>query len=120
MSGIAAARVLTLTGYFGLLGLLLAWHTWLSPPERLPIALVLIALVVPLLFPLRGLLHGRAYTHSWVTFLAIFYLTLGLGEAVAGPTDRALAILEVVFSLMLLAGAVWYVRAQQPLARAQE
>lgn len=111
VSGLAAARALTLTGYFGLLALLLCWHVWLSPPERLPVALVLIALVVPLLFPLRGLLHGKPYTHSWVTFLAIFYLTLGLGEAVAAPSERLLAILEVVFSLMLLAGASWYVRA---------
>lgn len=114
MNGIAAARALTLTGYFGLLGLLLCWNAWLSPPEHLPVALVLIALVVPLLFPLRGLLHGKPYTHSWVTFLAIFYLMLGLGEAVAGPTERSLAILEVIFSLMLLAGASWYVRAQPP------
>ncbi|MBL8247941.1 MAG: DUF2069 domain-containing protein, partial [Candidatus Competibacter sp.] len=51
-------RKVALTGYFGLFWLLLFWFAWLEPPDRAPVALVLILLVGPLLFPLRGLLHG--------------------------------------------------------------
>ena len=110
MSATTLARAVTLSGYFGLLILLLAWNTWLAPSRYFPTALVLIVLVVPLLVPLRGLLHGRVYTHSWVTFLAVFYMTLGIAEAVANPAQRYLAVLETVFSLMLLLGASWYAR----------
>ncbi|MFP4160578.1 MAG: DUF2069 domain-containing protein, partial [Ectothiorhodospira sp.] len=51
-------RLLTLGGLFGLLLLILMETLWISPPERLPRALVLAVLALPLLLPLRGLLHG--------------------------------------------------------------
>lgn len=109
-------RLFTLLGYFGLLLVLPCWHAWLAPPAHIPVALVLIVLVVPLLVPLRGLLHGRPYTHAWVPLLAIFYLTIGVSEAVANPAQRTLALVQTAFSLMLLIGASWYVRSITPRA----
>ncbi|MGB5063797.1 MAG: DUF2069 domain-containing protein [Candidatus Competibacter sp.] len=101
-----------LTGYFGLLGLLLLWYAWLEPSSRLPTALVLILLVGPLLAPLRGLLHGRPYTYAWTSFLALFYFTAGIFNA-AGPMVRPwLAWLEIGFSVLLFLGAVLYARSR--------
>lgn len=118
MNALLLARVATLTGYFGLLILLLAWYTWLSPSARYPVSLVLIVMVVPLLFPLRGLLHGKPYTHAWTTFLALYYFTLGVGTAMADPTDRVYGILQVVFSVMLFVGAMFYTRLKARAMRA--
>lgn len=106
------ARTLTLTGYFGLLGLLLIWNVWLAPSSYFPRSLVLIVLVVPLLLPLRGLLHGRVYTHMWTPFLALVYFILGMTEAVANPAERHLAAAETILSLMLFFGAVLVVRLE--------
>ena len=104
-------RVVALSGYFGLFGLLLLWFAWLEPPERFPIALALILWVGPLLFPVRGLLHGRLYTHAWTSFLALFYFAFGVFHA-AGPMARPwLAWLEIVFSVLLFGGTILYVRA---------
>lgn len=110
MSGVAVSRVLTLVGYFGLLLLLMLWPTWLSPPERLPVALVLLLLVTPLLFPLRGLLAGKVYTHAWTGFLALGYFIIGSVEAYAEPAARMVALGTVAFTLLLFAGSQLYVR----------
>ena len=101
-----------LTGYFGLFGLLLLWFSWLEPPRQLPVALGLILLVGPLLLPLRGLLHGRAYTHAWASFLALFYFIVGVFNA-AGPMERPwLAWLAMGFSFLLFLGTILFARAR--------
>lgn len=104
------ARVAALIGYFGLFLLVVAWNAWLSPPTHLPIALVLLVLGTPLLFPLRGLLHGRPYTHAWTSYLALAYFTHGVVQAYAVPTERVLGLLEIFFSLLLFTGAIFYAR----------
>ena len=103
-------RTIALSGYFGLFGLLLLWFAWLEPPGRLPVALALLLWVGPLLFPLRGLLHGRPYTHAWTSFLALFYFAFGVFHA-AGPMARPwLAWPEIGFSALLFLGTILYVR----------
>lgn len=103
-------KALTLTGYFGTFALIVAWYGWLSPPQRLPVYIALLALGIPLLLPLRGLLHGRRYTYAWSLFLALGYLSHGLIEAYSTPADRGLALLELALVLAWFVGAVGYVR----------
>jgi uncharacterized membrane protein len=106
------SHALALTGYFGLLVLLVLWWAWLEPPEQWPIAEALIVLVGPLLPPLRGLLHGRAHAHIWTSLLALFYFAVGIFH-VAGPMTRPwLAWLAIGFSLLLLTGVLLYVRSR--------
>jgi len=71
-------RIMTLVGYFGLLALIVNWFTWLAPPVNVPRSLVLAALAIPLLFPLRGIIHARRYTHQWVGFLSMLYFAIGV------------------------------------------
>jgi len=66
--------------------------------------------VVPLLLPLRGLLHGRLYTHRWVPYLALAYVGHALVELTANPAERPYAALELLFSLSLFMGALLYAR----------
>ena len=110
MSRAGIAHVATLAGYFALLGLLMLWNTILAPSQHFPVAIVLIVMVVPLLLPLRGLLHGRPYTHAWTAFLALLYFIHGVGEAVTNPQERLLGSLEIIFSLVLFFGATFYAR----------
>lgn len=68
-------------GVIGLLGLLahsLIWNLYLSPGGPYPGWMTLAAL--PLLPPLRGLLHGRRRTAQWASFLPLPYI---LGSLVA-------------------------------------
>jgi uncharacterized membrane protein len=102
-------------GYFGLFTLLMLWHTLLSPPVKFPVALVLLITVTPLLLPLRGLLNGNKKSCAWAAYISLLYFTHGSIEAFANPEERLYASLEVLFSLFLFIGAMFYVRfAKKP------
>ena len=103
-------QAMALTGHLGLLTLLTTWYAWLAPMPRLPVALVLLVLVAPLLLPLRGLLHGRPYTHAWASYLALFYLAQGIVEAFARPDERGYAWAEIILSAMFYTGAILFAR----------
>lgn len=112
MNRIMIARTCALIGYFGLFVLLMVWIIWFRPIDspHLPASLSLLLQVGPLMFPLRGMLHGRAYTHAWVSFLALFYLFLGITEAWTGSNQPLLPALEIVFSTLLYLGGMFYAR----------
>lgn len=110
MSPVKLSWLTTLTGYFGLLILLVLWYTILAPSTVIPVSIMLIIFVVPLLFPLRGLLHARRYTHQWSSYLALFYLIHGLVEIYSTPAERVLAGFEILFSLLLYTGCILYSR----------
>lgn len=108
--GVVACRGLALAAHLALLALVLAWYTWLAPPARAPISLVLALVAIPLLLPLRGLLHGRAYTHAWTSFLALPYFALGVDAVAAGVRPAWLGWAVVAASLTLFATTVGYAR----------
>ncbi|WP_428356137.1 DUF2069 domain-containing protein [Methyloprofundus sp.] len=100
---------IALSGYVGLFGIIMLWNTLISPPEKLPVALVLIFTVSPLLLPLRGFIKGNLKSCSWMAYLSMPYFMHGSIEAYA-RTERLLPSLEVLFSLMLFLGATFFVR----------
>ncbi len=104
------ARILCLAFYFCLFVLLVTWITWLAPSAYFPVALVLLAMVSPLLLALRGLLHGRPYTHMWASLLALVYFTHGLMEAYVNPAERFYAVTEALLAVGLFSAAVLYAR----------
>lgn len=110
MTPIGTGRWLTLGGYFGLFFLILAWTSLVDPPQHLPPSLVLLILLLPLLAPLRGLLHGRVRTHAWTSLLALFYVGLGITLA-AAEADRVYGLAMLGFALFLFTGCLLYVRA---------
>ena len=101
---------LTLTGYMGTLGLLTAWYAWLDPSTHFPVAYALLVMLTPLLFALRGMLHGRRYTVQWSGFLALFYFIHGVGEAYASETARYLGLLEILFTSTWFVAGILYIR----------
>lgn len=104
------ARLSTLLGYFGLLILLTLWLTVFAPPNHRPIALVLPLMVGPLLLPLRGVLYGRPYTHAWLSMLSLLYFTHGVVETWSNSAERLYAGVEVVCSVLLFLGSMFYAR----------
>jgi len=115
-------RALTLIGHLGLIALLSAWFTFISPPEVLPRVLPLVLLVGPLLIPLRGTLNGRRYTHQWVGFMASVYFAGGIDAwANPRPGDMWLGMLLTLLSLALFVGSVMVARyTPSPVTPLQE
>lgn len=105
MNLIKFSRRLSLLSYFALVVVLLTWYGLVDPAP-----LVLILLLLPLLFPLKGLLRGSPYTHAWSSFLILLYFIHGVVEAYANPPVRMWALLEVLASVTFYTGAILYAR----------
>ncbi len=105
MNAVHVSRYLTLFSYFSLIGVLIIWYGVLDPRP-----LVLGGLLLPLVFPLRGLLLGRPYTFAWSSFLILIYFIHGVGEAFANKPMRWPAALEILCSVMFYVGAILYAR----------
>ena len=90
--------------------LALAWELALAPIRPGGSWLVLKAL--PLLAPLRGVLHGRRYTFQWSSLLILFYFVEGAVRAWSDTgASVALAGVEIVLSLAYFAAALIYLRS---------
>lgn len=101
---------LALLSYFALMLSLLSWITLAEHGENYPTAAWLIIGLVPLLFPLRGLLHGKPYTHAWTGFLMLFYFSHGIGEVYSAQGFDLYASLEVLFSCMVFSSSIVFIR----------
>lgn len=65
------ARMLSLGSYLGLIILGMAWAIHLGGLPRSQISLTLLLLVLPLLLPLRGILHARSRALVWGMLAAL-------------------------------------------------
>ena len=100
---------LTLIFYFILLFGQIAWITWLNPNSLAPKSLVLLVVVAPMLFAIRGLLHKNLNTFKWVTLFVWLYFVFGIWNIVV-PSQQPLAILQIACSILLFIFSVFYVR----------
>ena len=116
MSKTTLAYLLSLAGYFALFFLLLLSIAQLPEDNRPARLVLLLVLVGPLLFPLRGLLHGRPYTHAWSGFMALVYLVIAVAVA-AGEGTLLLGISEATATIAWFTGSLLYVRWKAPKTR---
>ncbi|HXD39876.1 MAG TPA: DUF2069 domain-containing protein [Ramlibacter sp.] len=108
-TAVALTRWLAAGSLLALVVLGLAWELWLAPLR--PGGSWLVVKVLPLCFPLAGLLRNRMYTYRWVSLVVWVYFAEG---AVRAYSDRGLsarlALLEVALCLALFAACVLHVR----------
>lgn len=105
----AAASLLALTF------LCLFWELAWAP--LMPGGSWLVLKTLPLLLPLRGILHGRVYTYQWASMLILAYFTEGVVRAYSeNGMARALAAVEIALALAFFASAICFVRAAQRAA----
>ena len=102
---------LTLSGYFTLLIVLILWHGFFYPAELRP-WVILVFIILPLLFPMRGLLKEKPYTYAWTSFIILLYFIHGVVEAWANEPQRIFAFIEIFLSVQVYIGAIYYARLQ--------
>ena len=106
---VAVTRAVAVACVLGLIVLGLAWELWLAPVRSGGSWLVL--KVVPLCFPLAGLLRNRMYTYRWVSLLVWLYFTEGVVRAASDRgLGRWLAGIEILLCLLLFAACALHVR----------
>jgi uncharacterized membrane protein len=109
MKPLLLSRWLTLSGYFGLIIGIYAWHMLINKTDDHLVSVVLLTQLGPLMFPLKGLLNGKTYTHAWSIYLAIFYFVVGIWYASADQT-LMFGLYVTATSLLFFTGTVVYTR----------
>lgn len=108
-AGVDATRTLAVGSLVGLIVLGLAWELWLAPLR--PGGSWIVLKVVPLCFPLAGLLRRRLYTYRWMSLLVWLYFTEGVVRAWSdAPPSSWLAGVEIVLCLALFLACALHVR----------
>jgi uncharacterized membrane protein len=107
-----ALRFAASAALVALILLCLAWELWLAPLR--PGGSLLALKALPLALPLGGILGGKRYTYQWSSLLILAYFAEGATRAWSERgTSQALALAEVILSLLFFAAAVSYARATQ-------
>lgn len=97
----------------GLIVLTLLWERWLAPIR--PGGSWLMLKAIPLLLPLRGLLHGKRYTYQWSSLLILAYLTEGLVRATSDTgTSQMLATVEALLAGIYFVSVLMFCRDTRP------
>jgi uncharacterized membrane protein len=104
------SATLSATLLCGLIFLGLAWELWLAPLR--PGGSWLVLKVLPLLLPLRGMLHGSRYASKWLTLLVMIYFTEGVVRSVTErELSQWLAMAETAMACALFVTAIVHVRS---------
>jgi uncharacterized membrane protein len=104
---VRSTRAAALAALIALIALGLAWELWLAPTGRGTLALK----VLPLVFCVAGLWRHRMYTFRWLSLLVWLYFLEGVVRATSEHgLGAALALAEVVLSVLLFAVAGIYIR----------
>ena len=109
-------RQISLLSYFALMISLICWITLADHGPNYPTSALLMIALIPLLFPLRGLLHGKPYTHAWTSFLMLLYFSHGIGELYSAGHFALFPFLETLFSLLTFIASITFIRFNAKIA----
>lgn len=99
-----------------LIALCVAWELILAPLR--PGGSWLVLKVVPLLFPLRGVLKRNLYTMQWASMLILIYFTEGIVRATSDKgLSATLGWVEVVLVSIFFFCTIFYLRPFKQAAK---
>lgn len=88
------------------------WHGVISPhPHVNPFVITLIWLL-PLTFPLKGIIRGDPYTHAWANFILMFYFLHSLTLLWTDEGERYLALIEFLITMSAFIGNLMYAKQE--------
>ncbi len=107
-----STRFLYIASVTSLLSLILLGIVWegVLAPARAGGTLMTLK-ILPLLFPLMGILKARIYTFQWASMLVLIYFTEGVVRAWSDRgVSQYLAIMEFLLSIIFFLAAILFVR----------
>ena len=104
----ATLKKITLLGYFSLLFYMPFWLIFASDDSALSVPLIFAMFILPLLFPLKGLVQGNPYTYAWSNFIVMIYFLHSLTTLWVSADEKLWALGEFVLaSIMFIAGSYY-------------
>jgi uncharacterized membrane protein len=108
-NSVAMTRWMAVGSLLGLIALGVAWELVLAPLR--PGGTLLALKVLPLCFPLSGILKNKMYTYRWVSLMVWLYFTEGAVRAYSDrPPSNYYAMIEVFLCCTLFAACALHVR----------
>ena len=98
-------RTLAAIGILGLVVLIVLWNGWFSPVQDVPRSIEIAVLVIPLLFFVRGILHGQRNTFIAATLLSFPYALMGIWY-IYSAQESLYGYLMLLASLFLFFGSL--------------
>ncbi|QFU23072.1 DUF2069 domain-containing protein [Shewanella eurypsychrophilus] len=96
-------------GYITLVLMLSAWFINKGITGEYSVAFTALW-IIPLLFPLKGIIEGKPYTYAWASFIICVYMLHGLTLLYVTETHFLFALVEVLLLGALLIGFPFYAR----------
>lgn len=81
----------------------------------IPRAILIIVLIVPMLFPLKGLLKGNQRTFVWASYLSLFYLPLSIDAFIS--YNKSFATTIFTLSIFWFVGCFMSVKMKSKIAK---
>lgn len=72
------------------------WQLLISPHPQLSALIITALWVIPLLFPLLGMLAAKPYTHAWANFILLFYVLHAVTLISLNNGEQGLAVIELI------------------------
>ena len=104
------AQKVTLYGYWSLVVLIPIWNLWWFPSSQYSNKTLTILWLIPLMFPMFGLMKGKAYTHAWSSFIAVIYICHGFASLITSFDEIIPILLEIIFASMFFGGGMVFAR----------
>jgi uncharacterized membrane protein len=101
---------LAIFGYVGLLILMPLWLFLLAPREGHSNGFIFVVYVLPLLFPLKGIIQDKPYTYAWANFIVMFYFIHGFTLLWVVQDELIWVLLELLFASAMFVGCTYYAR----------
>ena len=102
-------RFLAAVGILGLVTSIIIWNGWLTPIQEMPRSIEIAIFVAPLLFFVRGVMHGNRDTFISVMLLSFVYMLIGIWYMYSAE-EALYGYLITGFSLCLFFGSLLNVR----------
>jgi len=108
-----ALQIIASASLIALIFLCVGWELWWAPLR--PGGSSLVFKVIPLLFPLMGILKGRRYTYQWSPMMVLVYFIEGVmrGWSDTG-VSQLLALGEVALSVSFFFSTIYYAKFSAP------
>ncbi|MBY6062852.1 DUF2069 domain-containing protein [Pseudidiomarina sediminum] len=110
-ASIARYRWLALISYVGLLVWVILWQ-FATDYSELSVHFKIVFYVLPLLFPLLGIIKAKPYTHAWANFVLMWYFLHSLTQLYVAPEQRLWAGVELALASLAFAGCTLFARHQ--------
>jgi uncharacterized membrane protein len=103
-------RYIALFGHIGLLIWMLIWYLGLTNAREYSISFIFVMYLLPLLFPLHGIIKAKPYTHAWSCFVVLWYFMHAVTTMYVEPAYLLHAIIEMIFVISMFVGCAMYAR----------